>query len=121
MINDMPIIDNCEQALNWFKEELKEGKCSDNCPQCNANEFAIKALEKHIPKKPNLDKMMRNVIIPSNTIIISCDIDYYKCPICGNICGAYFNHSNIKQTKYTPRYCQYCGQAFDWSDVDLDD
>lgn len=33
------------EALAYFKEELKDGKCSDTCPICNANEWAIKALE----------------------------------------------------------------------------
>ena len=33
------------EALEYFREELKDGKCSDTCPICNANEWAIKALE----------------------------------------------------------------------------
>lgn len=33
------------EALEYFKEELKDGKCSDTCPICNAMEWAIKALE----------------------------------------------------------------------------
>ena len=33
------------EALAYFKEELKDGKCSDTCPICNAMEWAIKALE----------------------------------------------------------------------------
>lgn len=41
-----------QEALAWFKEELKDGKCSDNCRQCNAYEVAIEALEKQIAKKP---------------------------------------------------------------------
>ena len=32
-------------ALEYFREELKDGKCSDTCPICNAMEWAIKALE----------------------------------------------------------------------------
>lgn len=40
-----------EEALIWFKDDLKNGKCSDECPQCNAMERAIEALEKQIPKK----------------------------------------------------------------------
>lgn len=34
-----------EKALEWFKEELKDGKCSDECPQCNAYDVAIRSLE----------------------------------------------------------------------------
>ena len=37
---------NIKQALEWFKEEMKEGKCSDTCPQCAAYEVAINVLEK---------------------------------------------------------------------------
>lgn len=35
-----------EEALAWFENELSDGKCDlgDKCPQCNAYEFAIKAL-----------------------------------------------------------------------------
>ena len=36
------------EALEWFKEELKEGKCSDTCPQCAAYEVAIEILEKAV-------------------------------------------------------------------------
>ena len=32
---------NIKQSLEWFKEETKEGKCSDTCPQCAAYEVAI--------------------------------------------------------------------------------
>ena len=39
------------EALEYFKEELKDGKCSDTCPICNAMEWAIKALEQPERKK----------------------------------------------------------------------
>lgn len=39
---------NTKQALEWFKEEMKEGKCSDTCPQCAAYEVAIEVLEKAV-------------------------------------------------------------------------
>lgn len=35
-----------KKALKWFKEEMKEGKCSNTCPQCAAYEVAINVLEK---------------------------------------------------------------------------
>jgi len=34
-----------EEALAWFEEEMKDGKCSDECPYCNAFEWAIIALK----------------------------------------------------------------------------
>lgn len=39
------------EALEYFREELKDGKCSDTCPICNAMEWAIKALEQPERKK----------------------------------------------------------------------
>jgi predicted nucleic-acid-binding Zn-ribbon protein len=33
-----------KDAIKWFEDELKDGKCSDECPQCNANEMALEAL-----------------------------------------------------------------------------
>ena len=41
-----------EEAKVLFEEDLKDGKCSDDCPECNARELAILALGKQIPKKP---------------------------------------------------------------------
>ena len=37
-----------KEALEWFKEELVECKCSDTCPQCAAYEVAIEILEKAV-------------------------------------------------------------------------
>ena len=33
-----------KDAIKWFEAELKDGKCSDECLQCNANEKALEAL-----------------------------------------------------------------------------
>ena len=35
-----------EEAKALFEEDLKDGKCSNDCPECNAREKAISALEK---------------------------------------------------------------------------
>lgn len=78
-----------EEALIWFKDDLKNGKCSDECPQCNAMEKAIEALEKQIPKKPLPHKGWEG-----------------KCPTCGVIF-----------LDRTTNYCGNCGQALDWSDT----
>lgn len=37
-----------KEALEWFKEELAEGKCCSTCPQCAAYEVAIEILEKAV-------------------------------------------------------------------------
>lgn len=45
MINmDIENVRCAADALAWFEEELKGGKCSPDCPQCNSYEFAITAL-----------------------------------------------------------------------------
>ena len=43
------------EAKAFFEECLWDGKCNEDCPECNAMELAISALEKQIPKKPDLD------------------------------------------------------------------
>ncbi len=77
-----------QDALYFFKEELKSGKCSDDCLQCNSMEMAIGALEKQIPSK-----------------VEQYDKGGFYCPKCEFIL-------NISQ-----QYCDYCGQALDWEDV----
>lgn len=77
-----------EEALIWFKDDLKSGKCSDECPQCNAMEKAIVALDKQIPKK----------------------VTKSACPSCNRI--FLFRHSEKRKGDY----CDNCGQALDWSD-----
>lgn len=77
-----------KEALWFFKEELKQGKCSEDCLQCNSMEIAISALEKQIPKKP----------------IIT---DWVYCPNC-----------NWKIAMLIGKeVCPKCGQVLDWSDV----
>lgn len=86
-----------EEALNWFKDDLKNGKCSDECPQCNAMERAIEALEKQVAKKP-ITTEEQNIRYGMT----------YTCPSCGK----HFTGTGIAD------YCYHCGQALDWSDTD---
>lgn len=58
-----------------------------------AFEEAIKALERHIPKKPKLDDEM------------GC----FECTACGGLIGYMDDPKSHK-------YCLMCGQALDWSD-----
>ena len=97
-----------EEALNWFKDDLKNGKCSDECPQYNAMEKAIEALEKQIAKKPQyVDTRFRHHgrKISDGSSLDKC----YKCPNC---------NSHIFHVFNTEKCCQYCGQALDWSDTE---
>ena len=88
-----------QEALAWFKEELKDGKCSDNCRQCNAYEVAVEALEKQIAKKP-----------------IAQGKYSFVCPVCKQDLG--IEREDISVYDMTPpRHCE-CGQALDWSDME---
>lgn len=64
-----------------------------------ANEMAIEALEKQIPKKP---------IVKENQFF-DC-ITGYSCPTCGNLLIG-------RARKYEYSYCYDCGQKLEWSDA----
>ena len=81
-----------EEAIEFFKGELEGGKCSEHCIQCNANEFALQALEKQMPKK------VKNITTTA----------YYKQGRCPNCNALLKNTMNI--------FCSDCGQALDWSE-----
>ncbi len=85
-----------EEAKALFEEDLKDGKCSNDCPEYNAREKAIEALEKQIPKKCET-REGRMV---------------YRCPSCGKwFVGSvdYMIYFDLG-----PRFCSICGQALDW-------
>lgn len=84
-----------EQAKAWFEEDLKDGKCSDDCPSCNAMTLAIKAIGTRIPKK-----------IVAKILTIYGERGY--CPRCGRILLACQGF----------KACPDCGQALDWSDAE---
>ena len=77
------------EAKAFFEECLWDGKCNEDCPECNAMEVAISAIEKQIPKKPDLD----------GGIYCPCCLHEFK--------------ENYDTTSYFPN----CGQAIDWSDT----
>lgn len=74
------------------------GNC-DKCEVTIAYDMAIKALEKQIPKK---------VI----SIIYRGD---YKCPTCKNYIDITDDDLYVYEIE-PPKYCDECGQAFDWSE-----
>lgn len=49
----MDKVDNIQAAINWFEEELADGKCWSGCPQCNANELALIALKERLARSVN--------------------------------------------------------------------
>ena len=66
-----------------------------------ANEMAIQALEKQIPKKPIMKQYFENL-----------EDEYLCCPTCGEILTDRIPADN--NTFYF--HCMNCGQKFDWSD-----
>ena len=68
--------------------------------------IAVQALEKQLPKKiPAVNTPCHVKAFDSDTETVytySC----VKCPVCSKWIVANVNHE----------YCQYCGQALDWSD-----
>lgn len=92
-----------KEAAEWFREELKDGKCSEICVQCNANEIALKAIEKQIPKKVEKQR--------------------WGDTVCG--CGRVFSkhhgdgYYSIPYENMT-KYCPECGQALDWEEGEAD-
>ena len=90
-----------QEAIEFFKGELEGGKCSEHCVQCNANEFALQALEKQIPKKPILD-----TIFPSG-------VKWFRCPICNKKIVSKLGEWISGRPQ---KYCDNCGQKLDWSE-----
>lgn len=66
-----------QQALDFFKEEIKGGFCSPDCKDYQSVLVAIKAIEKQIPKKIKAAKE------PIKADIQVLYWTTYECPICG--------------------------------------
>ena len=79
-----------EEAINTIKTAIAEVEWYYPMDYAIAFESAISALEKQIPKKPDLDGGV-------------------YCPCCLHEFKANYN---------TTSYCPNCGQAIDWSDVE---
>lgn len=47
-----------KEAIKWGDEQLKDGKCSPDCPQCNAYEAALRVLIK--ATKPFCEECRKN-------------------------------------------------------------
>ncbi|MFQ9404404.1 MAG: hypothetical protein ACLR1Z_11615 [Eubacterium sp.] len=76
----------------------KNNDCKFTEDDYKANEMAIQALEKQIPKKVVKDGEWS-----------------YKCPCCGGCAKTETGDSFID---YRLDYCDGCGQKLDWSDSD---
>lgn len=76
-----------EEAINTIKTAIAEVEWYYPMDYAIAFEIAISALEKQIPKKPDLDGGV-------------------YCPCC----------LHEFKVHYATRYCTNCGQSLDWSD-----
>lgn len=90
-----------------YQDAIKRLKvCGNECLDClsckehdDAAEIAIIAMEKQVPKKPEL---WHNQPCPPEWA----DDDWgYRCPTCGN-----------EDIDYPEHHCS-CGQALDWGDI----
>lgn len=76
----------------------------DNYRAYIADELAIKALVKQIPKKPCTEISKKS------------DEGYYCCPNCKNHIEV-IGFSAFREKNGMNKFCSYCGQALDWSEV----
>jgi len=89
------------EVLEDFRDRLTDG-CETVTRQhpeiVAALTAAIKCMEKQVPMKP--------VYVPrkDNTT------DYYECSSCH-----WGSFSDYHDDEFVPVYCDYCGQAYDWS------
>lgn len=81
---------NIEEAIKYLKEMAFQDYSG------TPYEIAIEALAKQIPREPIGDLG---------------SVPHYRCPSCNSAIVVYENGN-----KYP--YCQWCGQAIDWSDSD---
>lgn len=87
------------QAMKFYKEKLYNGIFKD---KIQAFDVAINAIEKRIPKAPDLEA---DGYDEKGELVY--DTGY--CPECRHVFEVYYD---------SPKYCPDCGQALDWSDVE---
>ena len=77
------LLEHCAERCEGYQND-------DACETCEIN-FAIKAIDKQIPKKPIGDLH---------------SVPHYRCPTCKCTVSMY-------NTQFDS-FCKYCGQAIDW-------
>ena len=100
-MTDSEAIEKLKNMRLFMQIEDKNNGCKFTEDDYKANEMAIQALEKQIPKKPDYeaDGYSDGELV----------YDYAKCPICGHDFEYGINDWGCK-------YCSDCGQKLDWSD-----
>ena len=67
-----------EKAIKFFEEELKNGKCIEDCPQYNANEVALKVLKEKAEREKGCE-LCNNKGMKQYAI----SLGHQYCPGCG--------------------------------------
>lgn len=86
------------QLFMQIEDENNDHKFAED--DYKANEMAIQALEKQIPKKPRKTDSYKGVLKR---------VYAYVCPTCGNVCLEKY----MNERKNT-MFCWNCGQKLDW-------
>lgn len=73
------------EAIEWFENELEDGKCSEDCIQCNANERALEALREREERQKGCEYCNDN-------------FEFWATEISG-----YFDKKDVK-------FCIHCGR-----------
>ena len=100
-------IEKLKNMRLFMQIEDKNNDCKFTEYDYKANEMAIQALEKQIPKKPN------------KTIDLSWGIqkEAHTCPVCDYyLTEVHFIEPQKIESNRKITYCETCGQAIDWSD-----
>ena len=84
-----------EEAIENLKYLISEDCCDTQMDYVDEIEIAIQALEKQVPKKPEM---------------YIGDYEFERWPICPKCKGEL--HPNGE------KFCSDCGQAIDWSEID---
>lgn len=100
-------IEKMKNMRLYMQIEDKNNDCKFTEDDYKANEMAIQALEKQIPKKPN------------KTIDSSWGTqkEAHTCPVCDYyLTQVHFIAPQKVESNKKITYCEICGQAIDWSD-----
>ena len=91
-------IEKLKNMRLFMQIEDKNNGCKFTEDDYKANEMAIQALEKQMPKKP-----------------INYDKHYYKCPCCNEDLEI-DNDMLFVYDEEPPKFCIKCGQKLDWGE-----
>ena len=100
-------IEKLKNMRLYMQIEDESNDCKFTEDDYKANEMAIQALEKQIPKKPN------------KTIDSSWGTqkEAHTCPVCDYyLTEVHFIEPQKIESNKKITYCETCGQAIDWSD-----